>query len=504
MANNVKNVKKLNVNGIPYDIKDELLQKVVTTTDIGETTTTTAIKQEIETAATGTASTSGMTVKEALASLRQKIENKDVGVTDVSATVSTAAGAKKITLKQAKNGGTAAAISNAEIGTATLTIKKNNTNVATFGANAISDVTANIEVPTSTSQLTNDGETGASGEKYATESVVDSKITTALADITSFEYSTPYDSASELPATGEKGVVYLVADPDGVEGSNEYIEYIWVEDTEISGHYEMLGKHQIAIDDSNYAKLSTSNTQTFTGSNIFKGSGVTVNDGLTLAGYGSGASQHLSALTVGDKALIELNDNGEFDKIASGNTTLQDALDAKQDALTFDSTPTDGSTNPVTSDGIYDAIQTAIGTDKIHDYQFIDATVTGSGYGTFDLGSSITTSIKNAFDAKKVPVVNLLASNQFGASVHCPVVMTKYASGVVAEFMGSAFFTTASATPTKIHVNINCTSSKTYVTFERVPVNISTTSVNAVDASYANEVITFTPVAPLASAALSY
>jgi len=49
---------------------------------------------------------------------------------------------------------------------------------------------------------------------------------------------------------------------------------------------------------------------------------VTVNDGLTLAGYGSGASQHLSALTVGDKALIELNDNGEFDKIASGNTTL--------------------------------------------------------------------------------------------------------------------------------------------------------------------------------------
>ena len=32
----------------------------------------------------------------------------------------------------------------------------------------------------------------------------------------------------------------------------------------------------------------------------------------------------------------------------------------KQDTLTFDSTPTAGSSNPVTSDGIYAAIQNAI------------------------------------------------------------------------------------------------------------------------------------------------
>lgn len=39
---------------------------------------------------------------------------------------------------------------------ATLTIQKNNTNVATFTANASSNVTANISVPTATSDLTND------------------------------------------------------------------------------------------------------------------------------------------------------------------------------------------------------------------------------------------------------------------------------------------------------------------------------------------------------------
>lgn len=42
------------------------------------------------------------------------------------------------------------------IGSATLTIQKNGTNVATFGANATSNVTANILVPTKTSELTND------------------------------------------------------------------------------------------------------------------------------------------------------------------------------------------------------------------------------------------------------------------------------------------------------------------------------------------------------------
>ena len=42
------------------------------------------------------------------------------------------------------------------VNNATLTIQKNSTNVATFTANASTNVTANISVPTKTSQLTND------------------------------------------------------------------------------------------------------------------------------------------------------------------------------------------------------------------------------------------------------------------------------------------------------------------------------------------------------------
>jgi hypothetical protein len=40
----------------------------------------------------------------------------------------------------------------------------------------------------------------------------------------------------------------------------------------------------------------------------------------------------------------------------SNQTDLQNALNAKQNSLTFDSTPTNGSTNPVTSDGVFDAL----------------------------------------------------------------------------------------------------------------------------------------------------
>lgn len=41
------------------------------------------------------------------------------------------------------------------IGTGTLTIQKNGSNVATFGANSSSNVTANLSIPTQTSDLTN-------------------------------------------------------------------------------------------------------------------------------------------------------------------------------------------------------------------------------------------------------------------------------------------------------------------------------------------------------------
>ena len=47
---------------------------------------------------------------------------------------------------------------------------------------------------------------------------------------------------------------------------------------------------------------------------------------------------------------------GELDTVKADTAAVNTALSRKQDTLTFDTTPTSGSTNPVTSDGIYKAI----------------------------------------------------------------------------------------------------------------------------------------------------
>ena len=60
----------------------------------------------------------------------------------------------------------------------------------------------------------------------------------------------------------------------------------------------------------------------------------------------SGGLSTLSTVTAGG----DITSGGDIED-GSGNV-----LSAKQDALTFDSAPTDGSTNPVTSDGIYTAL----------------------------------------------------------------------------------------------------------------------------------------------------
>lgn len=60
------------------------------------------------------------------------------------------------------------------------------------------------------------------------------------------------------------------------------------------------------------------------------------------------------------------------DSVLSGTSTnpvqnkvVKEALDGKQSTLTFDDTPTDGSNNPVKSNGIYDALATKADTDMV-------------------------------------------------------------------------------------------------------------------------------------------
>lgn len=65
---------------------------------------------------------------------------------------------------------------------------------------------------------------------------------------------------------------------------------------------------------------------------------------------------------------------------------VQNAIDDKEDKLTFDQTPTQGSTNPVTSGGVYTAVESAKIERLLH-YEEIDNTTQAI---TFDAGGNVS------------------------------------------------------------------------------------------------------------------
>lgn len=91
-----------------------------------------------------------------------------------------------------------------------------------------------ITVPTNNNQLTN-------GAGYQTASDVSTAITAALADVTSFDF----EVVSTLPASGEKGVIYLV--PNSGAGSNVYDEYIWISTDGETYSFELLGQKELDL-----------------------------------------------------------------------------------------------------------------------------------------------------------------------------------------------------------------------------------------------------------------
>lgn len=93
----------------------------------------------------------------------------------------------------------------------------------------ITNKIANISVPTKLSDLTND-----SGFQTATQ--VSTAISEAVADITSFEF----EVVQSLPATGEAGVIYLVAHSHGT--NDAYDEYIWT-----GSGYEKIGNTDVDL-----------------------------------------------------------------------------------------------------------------------------------------------------------------------------------------------------------------------------------------------------------------
>lgn len=99
-------------------------------------------------------------------------------------------------------------------------------------AQTITDKAVDIAVPTNNNQLTN-------GAGYQTASEVQTAINSAISGITGIDFQV----VASLPATGTKGVIYLVSNSG--TGTNIYDEYIWVTD-----RFEKIGTTEIDL--SNY------------------------------------------------------------------------------------------------------------------------------------------------------------------------------------------------------------------------------------------------------------
>lgn len=93
----------------------------------------------------------------------------------------------------------------------------------------VADAVAAITIPENVSAFTNDAD-------YQTGQEVDDAITAALAGITGVSF----EVVDALPASGEAGVIYLVANSGA--GSNAYDEYIYV-----NGAFEKIGTTDVDL-----------------------------------------------------------------------------------------------------------------------------------------------------------------------------------------------------------------------------------------------------------------
>lgn len=80
--------------------------------------------------------------------------------------------------------------------------------------------------------------------EFRTEAQVQQAIDDALADVTGIDFQV----VDTLPATGTKGVIYLV--PVSQAAPNSYDEYIWLTPTGDTAHYEKIGSTEVDL--SNY------------------------------------------------------------------------------------------------------------------------------------------------------------------------------------------------------------------------------------------------------------
>lgn len=82
--------------------------------------------------------------------------------------------------------------------------------------------------------------TAIEGYGYQTSAQVSAAIQTALADFTGIDFSI----VASLPASGAKGIIYLV--PNNGNGDNVYSEYIWIT-VDGNSKFEKIGTTQVDL-----------------------------------------------------------------------------------------------------------------------------------------------------------------------------------------------------------------------------------------------------------------
>lgn len=201
---------------------------------------------------------------------------------------------------------------------------------------------------------------------YDTSAQVSSKIAEAISGVTQFDYQI----VESLPATGVKGVIYLIANSGA--GTNIYDEYLWIGDK-----FELFGTQMVELIE-------------------YKGSAtVTVTDGT-----GADAGKKVISVKYNTSTLTEDATNG-LDLSAATKASLVLADSAVQGFTTSDGSVVvtgDGTTKDLAVSSTIQA-GAAAGATALQGITSTGATITVTGEGTtknVEIASGLVTLINNA------------------------------------------------------------------------------------------------------------
>lgn len=195
----------------------------------------------------------------------------------------------------------------------------------------------------------------------STNALQNKVIYDAISSITGITFKV----VSSLPATGDASIIYLVS--NGGSGQNIYDEYIWLTN---SGSYEKIGSTDIDL--TPYAKISDVNTTLSSYAktsdmNMALSSYAKISDvNTSLSGKANTSHTHAESDVTNLVSDLAGKASSSHTHAQADITGLSDTLATKQGVLTFDTSPTSGSTNPVTSNGIYSALSGKASTSHTH------------------------------------------------------------------------------------------------------------------------------------------